>query len=237
MYLRKQFVLLSGGLDSSTVAYYAKANFPLDSHHADERVAIECVSIDYGQRHSKEMAYAADIADSLGAAHVIIPLGNLLAGSMLTDKKSIIPNASYADLPHGVSPTYVPFRNGLMLSILAAHAQKWVGSEKNRRATIYIGAHSDDAANDAYPDCGEPFLNAMRDAIHIGTYGTVALEAPLAGMQKGQVVKLGAGLGVPFEMTWSCYKGEQLHCGTCPTCRARREAFAQAGVIDPTTYA
>lgn len=241
MHRRKQFVLLSGGLDSSTVLYHALARFPNGSLTDDERENPEAVSIFYGQRHSKELMHAADLASYNGVTHTVLDMPDLLAGSMLTDGKIKIPDVSYADLPAGISPTYVPFRNGLMISMLAAYAQKWVMEASSHGtsalATIYIGAHSEDAERDAYPDCSPPFLKAMADAVSIGTYGTVTLEAPLSGLTKAEVVTMGASLGVPFASTWSCYKGEQLHCGTCPTCRARKDAFHKAGIIDPTQYA
>jgi 7-cyano-7-deazaguanine synthase len=236
MMQRKQFVLFSGGLDSATVLYHALLNFPEGSAHGDERFGVEAVSIDYGQRHAKEMKFAEALANLNGIHHTVLKMPDLLSGSMLTSFAPI-PEVSYADLPHGISPTYVPFRNGLMLSMLAAYAQKWVGEQiDSRRATIYIGAHSEDAANDAYPDCSPMFLASMMSAIDIGTYHTVNLEAPLAGLQKADVVKKGSILGVPFASTWSCYKGGSKHCGKCPTCRARREAFTKAGISDPTQY-
>lgn len=240
MNTHKQFVLLSGGLDSTTVLYHAINNAP-DSFSfpsGDKREAVEAVSIDYGQRHRREMHYAANICSFEGIAHHILKMPYLLAGSMLTDTAAEIPEVSYAELPDGISPTYVPFRNGLFISMLAAHAQKWVmGDASIRKATIYIGAHAEDAANDAYPDCSRPFLQAMQDAVRIGTYQTVTLEAPLMGLQKSEIVTMGEVLDVPFGATWSCYKGGDFHCGKCPTCRARKEAFVKAGIKDPTHYA
>lgn len=242
MNLRKQFVLLSGGLDSATVLYHT-LNCPPDGASSDDaRERAHAVSIDYGQRHAKELEYAMHLCRRADVNHTIIHVpADLLAGSLLTDGRLDIPNVAYSDLPEGVSPTYVPFRNGLMISMLAAFAQKWVNetsmlSHDGKLATIYIGAHAEDAERDAYPDCSAPFLRAMFDAVSIGTYGTVSLEAPLMGLKKADVVELGVRLGVPFGDTWSCYKGEALHCGTCPTCRARKEAFKQAGVVDPTQY-
>lgn len=239
MYTIKQFVLLSGGLDSTTVLYHAIKNPPRFMLGAKQREQVEAVSIDYGQRHSVEMRRAQHISLNLGIKHTILKMPDLLAGSMLTSDAAI-PELSYAELPVGISPTYVPFRNGLMISMLAAYAQKWVMEDddpESRRATIYIGAHSEDAANDAYPDCSPPFLRAMMNAVSVGTYETVSLEAPLMGLEKAQVVEMGALLGVPFGDTWSCYKGETLHCGKCPTCRARKAAFELAGIDDPTQYA
>ena len=239
--IHKQFVLLSGGLDSSTALYHAFANPPAQWVDGERVDLPEAIGIDYGQRHSKELRHATQIAASLRAPFRVlrIPSG-LLAGQMLTDPSQHIPEVSYEQLPDGISPTYVPFRNGLMLSMLAAHAQSWVNQraeDERRIATIYIGAHGEDAARDAYPDCGEPFLKAMGEAIRIGTYKSVYLEAPFMGKTKADIVAKGYRLNVPFGLTWSCYKGEALHCGTCPTCRSRREAFKSAGVNDPTRYA
>ncbi len=172
---------------------------------------------------------------------------------MLTDDSRgnvEVPNIDYADIK-GVSPTYVPFRNGLMLSALTAHAQKWVneqnkindgevleGAESDKpSAGIYFGAHSEDAHNWAYPDCTPEFIGAMANAIYIGSYMQIRLHTPIQWMQKSDVVALGTKLGVPYENTWSCYKGETLQCGTCPTCRSRKQAFIAAGVPDPTEYA
>jgi 7-cyano-7-deazaguanine synthase len=149
-----------------------------------------------------------------------------------------------------VSPTYVPFRNGTMLAAIAAYAQQWVNKfldtlEKDKAhfdspedlAAIYYGAHSEDAANWAYPDCTPEFNGAMANAIYIGTYRQIRLVTPLQWLTKEEVVRLGTRLGVPWENTWSCYKGELHHCGVCPTCRSRRQAFTAAGVVDPTYYA
>jgi 7-cyano-7-deazaguanine synthase len=235
----KQFVLLSGGLDSTVVLYHAIENFPRHMRPALRNREIEAVSIDYGQRHAIEMQRAAQIAGMLGVQHTILKMPDLLAGSMLTSDAAI-PEQSYADLPSGISPTYVPFRNGLMISMLAAYAQKWVmagDDPEARRAVIYIGAHSEDAENDAYPDCSPPFLRAMQKAVEVGTYESVIMETPLMSKTKAEVVGMGVALRVSFGMTWSCYKGETLHCGKCPTCRARKEAFEKAGVNDPTQYA
>ena len=240
----KQFVLLSGGLDSSTILAHALKFYSINQTGADVKMQTpEAVSIDYGQRHKKEMDYARQIAAAMGAEYSVIDLPrSLLGGVMLTDGGQPIPDASYADLPVGISPTYVPNRNMTMISILVAKAQGWVMATQaegndTAKATVYIGAHSEDAANDAYPDCSPDFLQAMMRAVNIATYGTVFLEAPFMAKTKADIVSAGDHMGVPFELTWSCYKGEALHCGTCPTCRARKDAFIKAGVSDPTVYA
>jgi len=227
---RRAFVLLSGGIDSSVALRIAYADFG---------GKVEAVSINYGQRHMKEIEYAGRTCAQVGdIKHVVLDLPNC-GGAMLTDLSIPIPDIKYDDIK-GVSPTYVPFRNGLMLSILAAHAQKWTNSrqadEPMMEAGIYFGAHAEDAANWAYPDCTPEFIGAMANAIYIGTYQAVRLHTPLMWMRKASIVSLGAKLGVDFSNTWSCYAGKELHCGACPTCYARREAFIIAGEDDPTEY-
>jgi len=221
----KAFVALSGGLDSSTVLAIACENHGYDN--------VTAVSIDYGQRHKKELDRAAQIAKEMGCEHRIIQLPNI-PKSMLTDPGVVIPKMSYAEIT-GVSPTYVPFRNGLMLATLAAMASPGKGELHN--AHIYFGAHAEDAANDAYPDCRLDFIGAMGAAIYIGTYHRVRVHAPLIEMTKAEVVIKGYELSVPFELTWSCYAGGDKHCGECPTCRARKAAFHEAEIDDPTEYA
>lgn len=253
--MKKAFVLLSGGIDSTTCLHLAMRD-------AEDVVAI---SVDYGQRHKKEMDYANATCEKFNIPHKILNIQGILSGKgvMLADSDVAIPNISY-DQIKGVSPTYVPFRNGTLLSLITAHAQKWVNQEiqtladfyesgeydglpqtAKQRATedmkdsvdIYFGAHAEDAANFAYPDCTDLFTGAMANAIYIGTYFTVRLHTPLQWMTKDQVVSRGHELGVDFSKTWSCYSGQESHCGVCPTCRSRREAFKKAGVTDPTVYA
>lgn len=233
--MRKAFVLLSGGLDSTTCLYQARKQFD----------TVEAVSMDYGQRHKKEFDYARKTCEDLGITHSVLNLGGILSGKgiMLTDASVEVPNISYDDI-QGLSPTFVPYRNGLMLSAITAHAQKWVNEQITATsmeackdiAGIYAGMHSEDAANWAYPDCTPEFIGAQANAIYIGSYQTIRLYTPLQWLMKDEIVTLGSKLGVPFEATWSCYKGEELQCGVCPTCRSRKQAFIAAGVEDPTTY-
>lgn len=234
--VHKVFTLLSGGVDSTTVLAMAAEAFPNDP--------IECVTYDYGQRHKKEAEYASAQAEAFGADHFTRPLVGLLTG-MLVDKgddNEAIPNKTYDELPEGISPTYISFRNGTMLSLLAAAAQGWVmqmeaAADVEASATIYCGVHADDAARDAYPDCTLEFIGAMANAIQVGTYGKVRLRAPIVHMEKSRVVRIGHELGVDYSLTWSCYVGEESHCGQCPTCYARKQAFRDAGLEDPTHYA
>lgn len=240
--MHKVFCLLSGGVDSSTTLAMARAEFP--------DAELEAVTVDYGQRHKKEAECAAAQAEIFGATHYILPMQGILTG-MLVDKgedNETIPEKSYAELDPGISPTYVSFRNGFMLSLLAARAQTWVMEQEkqdslNQRtghtpeATIYIGVHADDGVNWAYPDCTPEFIGPMSAAIFVGTYHKVRVRAPLLYMTKPQVVEQGSKFGVDYAKTWSCYKGEDLHCGKCPTCLSRKEAFLLNGLSDPTEYA
>lgn len=234
--MQKVFCLLSGGVDSSTTLAIAAKEFP----HA----LLEAVTVDYGQRHKKEAECAAAQAAAFYASHVILPMQGILTG-MLVDKgadNEAIPEKSYAELDPGISPTYVSFRNGFMLSLLAARAQSWVmemekGGEREAEATIYVGVHADDGVNWAYPDCTPEFIGPMSAAIFIGTYHKVRVRAPLLYMTKPQVVEVGVKHGVDYANTWSCYKGEEFQCGRCPTCLSRKDAFAINGLPDPTQYA
>lgn len=231
----KVFVLLSGGLDSTTTLAIAANDFP-DSE-------IEAVNINYGQRHACEMDAAIAVARHYGAKLHTVSLEGLLSGSLVDkgDENTAIPDVDYADLPVGISPTYVSFRNGTMLSVLAARAQAWIMAMEElgerAEAVLYCGVHADDGVAWAYPDCTPEFIGGMANAIHIGTYYKARLRAPLQYMSKADVVRTGHRLQVPFGLTWSCYKGEAYHCGTCPTCRSRKAAFREVGILDPTLYA
>jgi len=222
--MQKAFVLLSGGIDSSTCLHLANRDFE----------SVTAISIDYGQRHYKEIMAACEVAETLGCSHETLTLAQQ-PRSMLTDPDSKIPDASYDDLGYGKSPTYHPFRNGQLLSYITSYAIAHL-SEADKGG-VYFGAHAEDAHNFAYADCTPEFIGAMANAIYIGTYHKVRLHTPLMSLMKAEIVTLGARLGVPFELTWSCYAGGELHCGTCPTCRARRDAFNQAHTEDPTEYA
>lgn len=229
------FVLLSGGIDSTTCLMVAIRDVGVKNVHA--------ISVDYGQRHKKEMQCAQEICEGLGVDHQVVTLSGV-PKVMLTDAGADVPNVSYADLPAGVSPTYVPFRNGQLLSKIAGLAEHYVEglnrgkatTQQHNTAQIYFGAHAEDAAGDAYPDCRFDFVGAMAAAVWIGTYGLVRVKAPLIERYKDEIVRWGHSLGAPFHKTWSCYKGEELHCGTCPTCRARKEGFRKTGITDPTQY-
>lgn len=232
--MSKAFVLLSGGIDSTTCLYLAKREFP----------EVEGVSINYGQRHKRELSHAAASCALLQVKHTLLDLSSIIPRTMLTDRTKEIPEISYADI-EGVSPTYVPFRNGLMLSALASYVHgEWVkaphsegGAIYGQEWAIYFGAHAEDANNWAYPDCTPEFIGAMANAIYIGTYRSIRLYTPFQWCSKSEIIDVGQDLEVDWKNTWSCYVGGDLHCGVCPTCRARRAAFKGAGFVDPTVYA
>lgn len=244
----KVFVLLSGGVDSSAALGVAQQDFP--------NAEFEAITIDYGQRHSREIRAAQEIAAHFRVPHHVVDAKGFMSG-MLVGTTEAIPQVSYEDLPKGISPTYVTFRNGLMLSIIAARAQAWVmdyqkewqansgldeiPEEMQPNAYIYLGIHADDGANWAYPDCTQEFIGPMAAAIYVGTYTRVRVRSPFTFHQKATVVMMGEMVHVPWEKTWSCYVGGEKHCGVCPTCRSRKDAFTllqKAGqpVKDPTEY-
>lgn len=225
----RAFALLSGGIDSTTALYIAMEDFNGD---------VTGVSIDYGQRHKKEIEYARTTCFSLNIDHHVIDLSSAVPKTMLTDADDKIPEISYAEIK-GVSPTYVPFRNGLMLSAITSYAVGFLQGEEllQGESGIYFGAHAEDAQNWAYPDCTFEFSGAMANAIFVGTYYKLRLHVPLIWMVKKEIIRKGSDLGVNFAETWSCYVGGERHCGVCPTCRSRRQGFIDAGVTDPTEYA
>lgn len=222
----KAMVLFSGGVDSTTCLGIA-----VDKYGAENVVAL---SIAYGQKHTKEIECSQKIAQHYGVEHLYLDLGKIFQYSncsLLSHSDQEIPTESYAkqiEKTHGAPvSTYVPFRNGLFLSSAASIALS-KGCE-----VIYYGAHSDDAAGNAYPDCSDAFNKAINEAIYIGSGNQLKVEAPFIGLTKAQVVKKGLELKVPYELTWSCYMGEDKPCGVCGTCIDRAKAFEENGVADP----
>lgn len=221
----KALVLLSGGVDSSTCLGLAKEKY------GDEVIAL-CLF--YGQKHSREIKSAEDVAAFYNVKLLTMDLAKIFMYSdcsLLQGSKEDIPLVSYAeqlvDKPNGVVSTYVPFRNGLFLSTAASIALEY-GCE-----VIYYGAHADDAAGNAYPDCSVEFNAAMAQAIYLGSGKQLKIEAPFVGKHKKDIVAEGLRLGVPYDLTWSCYCGGEKPCGQCGTCLDRAAAFAANGVVDP----
>jgi 7-cyano-7-deazaguanine synthase len=199
-------------------------------HHArTEHEVVAALSFDYGSKHNhREIPLAALQARLAGVEHRLVGLGfiNEMFESDLLKSGGEVPDGHYED--ENMVRTVVPFRNGIMLSIACGFAES-IGAEG-----LVIAAHSGDHA--IYPDCREPFMDAMAQAMECGTYAGIRLLRPFIAMDKAAIVKRGSELGVDYAQTWSCYKGGAVHCGTCGTCVERREAFVLAGVEDPTEY-
>lgn len=215
-------VVLSGGLDSCVALALARR----------ENDRVETLSFLYGQRHERELEAAEKIAEHYEVGHTVIsvPLGT--GDSVLMDHSATMPHMTYAELheAEGPSPTYVPYRNGTFLSLAASGALD-MGLDY-----IYAGMHGEDAHNWAYPDCTPEFIGAMQNAIYIGSYFKVRLVCPFTYKTKAEIVRLGAELGAPLHLSYSCYEGRAVACGICPTCVARLEAFKANGWSDPINY-
>lgn len=223
----KILVLSSGGVDSTTCLAMAVKEVGAEN--------VLALSVYYGQKHDKEIQAAKKVAEYYGVRRMELDLSVIFAGSncsLLKQSTEDIPLESYAqqiEETHGEKPvsTYVPFRNGLFLSSAASIALSH-GCSK-----IMYGAHADDAAGAAYPDCSVDFVGAMNQAIYLGSGNQLTIEAPFVALTKADVVKKGLELGVPYELTWSCYEGGEKPCGKCGTCIDRQKAFEKNGTIDP----
>lgn len=222
----KVLVLTSGGVDSSTCLGLAVEQYGREN--------VIALSISYGQKHTKEMEASKKIVEYYGVEYIymdLTPIFTYSNCSLLNHSEDDIPHESYAEQLEntGGKPvsTYVPFRNGLFLSTAASIALS-KGCE-----IIFYGAHSDDAAGSAYPDCSEAFNSAMNSAIYEGSGKQLRIEAPFVTWTKKDIVKKGLEIGVPYEYTWSCYEGGDKPCGVCGTCIDRQEAFKLNGVEDP----
>ena len=222
----KALVLFSGGLDSTTCLALA-----VERYGADEVLAL---SVSYGQKHTKEIEAAKAVAAHYGVTLQTLDLAAIFADSdcsLLKGSTQEIPKESYAEQLTETDgkpvSTYVPFRNGLFLSSAASIALSH-GCE-----VIYYGAHADDAAGNAYPDCSQDFNDAINQAIFLGSGKQLRVEAPFVGKTKADVVAEGLRLHAPYALTWSCYEGGERPCGLCGTCRDRAAAFAANGIADP----
>lgn len=224
----KSLILLSGGLDSSTCLAYA-----VDKFGAENTMAL---SLYYAQKHKRELKSAEKIATYYGVKHIQFDVAQIFEGTKcsLIEGNDVVPDKSYAEQLQETDgqpvSTYVPFRNGLFLSIAASIAIS------NECEYIYYAAHRDDAAGNAYPDCSEQFNNAMTEAIKLGSGDKITVCDPFIDKTKADIVKLGTELKVPYELTWSCYNGEDKPCGKCGTCIDRIKAFKINGTADPLKY-
>jgi len=222
----RALVLFSGGIDSTTCLAMAVEKYGNEN--------VTALSVTYGQKHSKEICSAKKIADYYKVELITLDLARIFSFSscsLLEGSSEEIPLESYAEQLEktGGTPvsTYVPFRNGLFLSSAASIALS------RNCSVIYYGAHSDDAAGSAYPDCSTEFNDAINRAIYIGSGEQLRVEAPFVELNKADIIKKGLSLNVPYELTWSCYVGSDKPCGKCGTCIDRQKAFEQNGVKDP----
>ena len=223
----KALVLSSGGVDSTTALALAVIRYGKDN--------VIALSVSYGQKHDKEIQAAKAVSAFYGVEQLFLDLSKIFQYSncsLLQQSTEEIPEESYAmqiEKTEGEKPvsTYVPFRNGLFLSSAAS-----IALSKDCSVILY-GAHADDSAGFAYPDCSPMFNDAMNQAIFEGSGHQLKVEAPFVNMTKAEVVKMGLELNAPYELTWSCYEGKDVSCGKCGTCIDRAAAFAANGVSDP----
>ncbi len=211
----KCVIVLSGGPDSTTVAYWAKK----------QGYEIFPITFKYGQIAVKETESAKKIAETLGVHAKVIDL------SALKDIFSGVTSLCNTDIPltsEFSQPIIVPFRNAIFLSAAVAYAVSVCASR------IFYGAQGSDEP--FYPDCRREFYQAFEKAARLGTCQEITIEAPFSSKRKSDLIKIGSELGVPFELTWSCYRDGAKHCGRCESCVNRKKAFKEAGVLDPANY-
>jgi 7-cyano-7-deazaguanine synthase len=212
---KKCVVVLSGGPDSATVAYWAQK----------QGYQIYPITFKYGQIAVKETQAAQKIAETLDTTTKIIDLSalkDIFSGTTSLVNREIPLTEEFS------APIIVPFRNAIFLSAAVAYAVT-VGADK-----IFYGAQGSDEP--FYPDCKREFYEAFEKAARLGTCEEISIEAPFSGGKKSDLIKAGAELGVPFEQTWSCYLDGARHCGKCESCVNRKKAFKEAGIADPTKY-
>ncbi len=222
----RALVLSSGGVDSTTALAMAVKKYGNDN--------VVSLAMYYGQKHDKELKASEAVAEYYKVEHIVLDLEKLFTYSdcaLLKGSNKEIPSESYGEQLKKTngSPvsTYVPFRNGLFISVAASIA---ISKKCN---IIYYGAHADDSAGNAYPDCSPEFNKAISDAVFLGSGGELKIEAPFVNLNKADIVRKGLELNVPYELTWSCYQGGDKPCGICGTCIDRIRAFKLNGIDDP----
>jgi len=220
----KAVVIASGGVDSSTLLYKT----------VKEDYETYVLTFIYGQKHIREIKSAKKICEGLNVHHKVIDLSvlkDILSGSALTDSGVEVPEVpETAEHYETLRTTIVPNRNSIFLSIAIGYAVS-IGANN-----VFFGAHHSDRG--VYPDCRREFVEAFEHAERLANDSSLlVVAAPFVNMSKSEIVKLGVELGVPYKETWSCYKGGRVHCGVCSSCRERKRAFQEAGVVDPTEYA
>ena len=226
---KKAMVLLSGGIDSTTCLAMAIETYGREN--------VTALSVFYGQKHKKELEAVDKILNYYKVSGETIDLSSVFLNSdcaLLAHSHQDIPEESYEKQIRKTKgepvATYVPFRNGLFLSVAASMALS------RGCQVLYYGAHRDDAAGNAYPDCSRDFYEAMNRAVIEGSGHGLEILAPFIDCNKTQIVKEGLKLGVPYQYTWSCYEGKDAPCGKCGTCLDRQKAFLENGVTDPALF-
>ncbi|MDY4409826.1 MAG: 7-cyano-7-deazaguanine synthase QueC [Prevotella sp.] len=214
---KDKVIIVSGGMDSITMLYEYKDSIALG------------ISFNYGSNHNaREIPFAEMHCHKLGIPHITIDLAFMpkYFKSSLLEGADAIPEGNYDD--ENMRSTVVPFRNGIMLSIAIGIA------ESNGLQYVMMANHSGDHA--IYPDCRPEFVGNMSEAAKAGTYNHVEILSPYTNISKADIARKGKALGIDYSQTWSCYKGGEKHCGKCGTCRERREALREAGIVDTTVY-
>lgn len=217
--MEKIVLVLSGGMDSAVLLYHL-----LDAGHT-----LKTLSVNYGQRHVREIESAAALSERVGVEHRIADLRSinpLLGSNSLSSAEIEVPEGHYAE--ESMKQTVVPNRNMIMLSVAVGWALAL------QFDAVAYGAHSGDHA--IYPDCREEFAQALDQAVGLCDWQGMQLMRPFVELDKGAIAQRGDALGVPFELTWTCYKGGAVHCGKCGACQERREAFAAHRITDPVTF-
>ena len=215
--MKDSVIVVSGGMDSVTLLYEKKDEIALG------------ISFDYGSNHNhNELPLAALHCQRLGIEHVVVPLGFMhqYFKSSLLESGDSIPDGSYDE--ENMKSTVVPFRNGVMLAVAAGIA------ESNGLTKVLIANHGGD--HTIYPDCRPEFIAAMDAAVEAGTFARVRVVAPYTNISKAEIARRGRALSIDYAETWSCYKGGDVHCGTCGTCVERKAALREAGIEDNTPY-
>jgi len=218
---KRAVILLSGGLDSATVLYWAKS----------KGYAPHALLFDYGQRHACELRAAMALCQRVQADFELVRFNLPWRGSSLLDKSAKLPQArSNSAIGAKIPTTYVPARNTVFLAFGLSYAEA-IGAD-----AVMIGANALDYSG--YPDCRPDYIGAMAKAFTLGTKAgregrPITIEAPLLKFSKSQIIKLGNRLGVPYELTWSCYRGGAAPCGRCDSCLLRAKGFTEAGLPDP----
>jgi len=218
MTIKKAVIILSGGMDSTTLLYDIK----------NKGRDVYALSFNYGQRHKKELKCAIATCKKLNVPHKIINLKVLgeVAPSALTRKEQKVPEGHYE--AENMKQTVVPNRNMVMLSLATAYAIGIGATE------LYYGAHAGDHA--IYPDCRKEFVESMADTIALCDWKKVKLIVPYLNIDKGDILKRGKKLGVDYSLTWTCYSGRKKACGKCGSCQERLEGFTKAKMVDPIPY-